>query len=94
MRNVMIGTIIALTGAIAAVFLIPIAINIALFFKLRSTIPPSPRTGPLAARDREVMHDSAATKSDYAVTENRRITAAGSSLLYTIPRVPLCERAR
>ena len=94
MRNVVIGAIIAFTSAIAAVFLILMAINIALFFKLRSIIPPSPRTGPLAASDLEVMHDSAATKSDNAVTQNRRITAAGSSLLYTSPRVPLCERAR
>jgi len=90
MRNVVIGAIIALTGAIAAVFLIPIAINIALFFKLRSIIPPSPGARSPAAPGRapgsKVMPDDAATKSDNAITENRRITAADSSLLYTSPR--------
>jgi hypothetical protein len=85
MRDVVIGTIIALTGAVAAVFLILIAINIALFFKLRSIIPPSPRARP---------QDTAATKSDHADAESCRITATGSSLLYTSPRVPLCKRAR
>lgn len=42
MRDVVTGTIIALIGAVAAIFLILIGINIVLFFRLRSIIPPSP----------------------------------------------------
>jgi hypothetical protein len=81
MMNPVINTIIALAAAVAAVFLILISINIALFFKLRSIIPPSPQAGPPATAGSKVMRDTVATKSDNAVTENRRITAAGSSLL-------------
>jgi len=43
MLGVMIETVLALIAAVVAVFLILIAINIALFFKLRSIIPTSPR---------------------------------------------------
>jgi hypothetical protein len=81
MTNPVINTIIALAAAIVAAFLILISINIALFFKLRSIIPPSPAARPLAAPGSEVMPDTAATKSDNPITENRRITAAGSALL-------------
>lgn len=45
MLDVMIDTIIGLIAAVVAVFLILIAINVALFFKLRSIIPQSPRQG-------------------------------------------------
>ena len=46
MLDVAIGTILALIVAVVAVFLILIAINIALYCKLRSIIPTSHRTGP------------------------------------------------
>jgi hypothetical protein len=45
MLDVIIGTIVGLVAAVVAIFLILIAINIALFFKLRSTIPRSPLRG-------------------------------------------------
>jgi hypothetical protein len=43
-----IGTIITLIAAAIAIFLILIAIDIALFLKLRSIIPQSPRATPPA----------------------------------------------
>jgi hypothetical protein len=48
MPTVVIGAIIALITGVAIVFLMLIAINIALSRKLRSIIPPSP-TAPLPA---------------------------------------------
>jgi len=39
MMEMVVGTIIMLIGAVIAIFLILIALNIALFFKLRSSIP-------------------------------------------------------
>ena len=46
MQDVVIGTILALVAAAVAIFLILIAVNIALFFKLRSIIPLSSPAGP------------------------------------------------
>ena len=57
MLDVVIGMIIAFIAAVVVVFLILIAINIALFFRLRSITPPSPRArpqvAPYSARDSE-----------------------------------------
>ena len=49
MPDIVIGAIIALIAAVAAVFLTLLAINIALVVKLRSIIPPSPHAGPPTA---------------------------------------------
>jgi hypothetical protein len=50
MLDVVISIIIALIAAGMAVFLILLALNIALVRKLRSIIPLSPDTGPAAGR--------------------------------------------
>jgi hypothetical protein len=46
MVEMVIGTIIMLTVAALAIFLIVMAINIALFLKLRSSIPQKPFSDP------------------------------------------------
>ena len=50
MLDVVIGMIIAFIAAVVVVFLVLIAINIALFFKLRLITPPSPRARPTGLR--------------------------------------------
>jgi len=52
MLGVVVGVIITLAAAVMAIFLILIAINIALLVKLRSGIPPSPQARPLPALHR------------------------------------------
>ena len=59
MLDVVIGTIIGLIAAIVTVFLILIAINIALFFKLRSVNPRSPRARPPVAPHRPASRENA-----------------------------------
>ena len=54
MLDVAIGAIITLTAAFIAIFLILIAINIALVVKLRSGIPPSPHARPSPALHRSL----------------------------------------
>jgi len=48
MLDMMIGAMLALAAAVMAVFLILLAINIALVRKLRSIIPLAPDAGPAA----------------------------------------------
>jgi len=57
--DIVIGAIITLVAAATAIFLILIAINIALALKLRSIIPPSPHTRPPAARLRATRKQNA-----------------------------------
>ena len=49
MMEMMIDAVIIVIGAVIAVFLILIAINVVLFLKLRSGTPQSPRATPPAA---------------------------------------------
>jgi hypothetical protein len=50
MLDIMIGAAIALFAAVIAVFLILLAVNVALLRKLRSIIPPAPDAGRAAER--------------------------------------------
>jgi hypothetical protein len=50
MLDLVIVAVAALAAAVVAVFLILMAVNIALVVKLRSVIPPSPAARPTAAR--------------------------------------------
>ena len=50
MMDIVIGAAIALIAAVIAVFLILLAVNVALVRKLRSIIPPSPDAGRTAER--------------------------------------------
>jgi hypothetical protein len=50
MLDMVIGAVVALIASVMAVFLILLAINIALVHKLRSIIPLSPDAGPAAER--------------------------------------------
>jgi hypothetical protein len=50
MLDMVIGAVAALVATVMAVFLILLAINIALARKLRSVIPLSPDAGPAAGR--------------------------------------------
>jgi predicted MFS family arabinose efflux permease len=61
MLAVVIGTIIALFMGVAAVFLVLIAINIALSRKLRSIIPPPP-TAPSPAAPHHAPDSENATQ--------------------------------
>jgi hypothetical protein len=45
MLDIVIGAAIALIAAVIAVFLILLAVNVALVRKIRSIIPPSPDAG-------------------------------------------------
>jgi hypothetical protein len=66
MLDMVIGTIVALIAATLAVFLILLAINIALVRKLRSIIPLSPDAGPAAERLRARGSEKASDKPQSA----------------------------
>jgi len=59
MLNVVIGAIIALVAAVMAIFLILMAINVALVVRLRSIIPPSPQAKSSAALHRVTSSENA-----------------------------------
>jgi hypothetical protein len=58
MVDMVIGAIIALIAAVMAVFLILLAVNMALVRKLRSIIPHSYEAGPAAERIRPRQRES------------------------------------
>ncbi len=62
MLDVVIGAIMIFIAAVMAVFLIILAINIALVRKLRSIIPPTPDVRPAAERLRANGGEKASEK--------------------------------
>ncbi len=66
MLEMVIGIVIALIAAAVAVFLVLLAINVALVLKLRSIIPPSPDTGAAAEHLRERGGEKASDKPQSA----------------------------
>ena len=65
--DIVIGVIIALVAAVIVIFLILLAINALLVFKLRSIIPPSPSATLSAA-----LHSRARRQERRAMTTRNR----------------------
>jgi hypothetical protein len=68
MLDIVAGTILVLIAAVVAVFLLLMAINVALLLKLRSIIPASTRAGPPAAPNCAPDSDSGPDELDQPIS--------------------------